>query len=214
MFKSIIFGYLIAIATGCMFSKQSTKTDPAYLTELNTYRQTYVSSVTSGAKTPLQPEDAGFLHFFDIDQTYRVECDVSTDDAAKPFEMPTYSGVTRTYIRYAICTCNLNGKSLNVELYRNLTQPANPAYRNHLFLPFKDLTNGDESYGGGRYINLDINDIKEGKITIDFNKTYNPYCAYSEGYNCPIPPRANHFETHIRAGEKNYTGPIRQRSVD
>ena len=81
-----------------------------------------------------------------------------------------------------------------------------PGMKDHLFVPFKDWTNGEESYGGGRYIDLKTGDITDGKITIDFNKCYNPWCAYSDGYNCPIPPVENHFELKIEAGEKMWTG--------
>jgi uncharacterized protein (DUF1684 family) len=74
-------------------------------------------------------------------------------------------------------------------------------------LAFTDLTNGEDTYGGGRYIDLYISDIAEGHITIDFNKAYNPYCAYSDGYNCPIPPASNSINLEIKAGEKMYKGP-------
>ena len=74
----------------------------------------------------------------------------------------------------------------------------------HLFLPFTDYTNGEETYGGGRYIDLTIKDIHNGMVTIDFNKSYNPYCTYKEGYRCPVPPKANAIKTEIKAGEKAY----------
>jgi len=86
-----------------------------------------------------------------------------------------------------------------------------PAYADHLFLPFKDATNGEESYGGGRYIDLKASSIKDDKMAVDFNKTYNPWCAYSDGYNCPIPPIANHLDASLMAGEAKYTGPKKQR---
>lgn len=213
LYRTILI-LLIYIAAGCGTTKKSAASHTEYLNQMSQYREGHILSVTSGNNTPLKPEDSPFLHFYPINSLYKVTCLVKTDDNSKPFEMPTYSGITRTYIRYAECECRINNVVFRPELYRNLTQPANPLYRNLLFLPFKDKTNGDETYGGGRYINLDISDIAEGKITIDFNKAYNPYCAYSEGYNCPIPPKANHFDISILSGEKNYTGPIRQRSVD
>jgi uncharacterized protein (DUF1684 family) len=83
---------------------------------------------------------------------------------------------------------------------------ANPAYKNLLFLPFNDSSNGDSSYGGGRYIDLDVNHIVNKQITIDFNKAYNPYCAYSDGYRCPVPPQENRLSIEILAGEKLFTG--------
>ena len=70
----------------------------------------------------------------------------------------------------------------------------------HLFLPFTDNTNGVETYGGGRYIDLKI--PAGNTINIDFNKAYNPYCAYSDKYSCPIPPPENHLDIEIKAGIK------------
>jgi uncharacterized protein (DUF1684 family) len=80
-----------------------------------------------------------------------------------------------------------------------------PEYKDHLFLPFTDLTSGEETYTAGRYIDLSFEDIIDNKVVIDFNKAYNPYCAYVSGkYNCPIPPRENTLSVAILAGEKNY----------
>jgi len=96
-------------------------------------------------------------------------------------------------------------------LYQNFALLTNPLYKDLLFLPFTDLTNNKETYGGGRYINLDIKSINEAKIIIDFNKAYNPYCAYSDGYRCPIPPEENNLPLEIKAGEKNYKGEKKKR---
>jgi uncharacterized protein len=81
----------------------------------------------------------------------------------------------------------------------------NDQYKNYLFLPFTDATTGIETYESGRYIDLQINDIKNNEVLIDFNKAYNPYCAYVSGvYNCPVPPKENHLIVAILAGEKIY----------
>ena len=82
---------------------------------------------------------------------------------------------------------------------------ASEKYKNFLFLPFTDATSGIDSYESGRYMDIDMNEIQNNQLTIDFNKAYNPYCAYVSGvYNCPIPPKENHISIAIRAGEKNY----------
>ena len=77
-------------------------------------------------------------------------------------------------------------------------------YRNYLFVPFTDATTGDESYGSGRYLEFYIADIQNNTLQLDFNKAYNPYCAYAAGYKCPIPPRENNLPLAIKAGEKNF----------
>ena len=73
-----------------------------------------------------------------------------------------------------------------------------PEYEDYLFIPFNDLTNGNETYDGGRY--LDLKTTSESTIVIDFNKAYNPYCAYNDKYSCPIPPRENDLPIEIKAG--------------
>ncbi len=78
-----------------------------------------------------------------------------------------------------------------------------PKFKDELFIPFTDLTSGESSYGGGRYIDINVNDIVGGSFELDFNKAYNPYCAYVTGkYNCPIPPKENNLSVAIQAGEK------------
>ena len=78
-------------------------------------------------------------------------------------------------------------------------------YRDYLGLMFTDKTSGKETYDAGRYIDFNIGDIKNDKLVIDFNKAYNPYCAYVKGkYSCPIPPRENYLPIAIEAGEKNF----------
>ena len=77
-------------------------------------------------------------------------------------------------------------------------------YKDYLFIPFTDKTSGIETYGGGRYIDLVLSDIVNKTCTIDFNKAYNPYCAYTAGYNCPIPPKENDLPVAIKAGELNF----------
>jgi uncharacterized protein (DUF1684 family) len=85
-----------------------------------------------------------------------------------------------------------------------------PKYKDHLFIPFTDGTTYTETYGGGRYIDLSVNDIKNGKIELDFNKCYNPYCAYAGGFNCPIPPVENRLPVAIKAGEKLYGKAVKE----
>ena len=80
------------------------------------------------------------------------------------------------------------------------SDPPIEGYETSLFLPFMDETNGETSYGGGRYLDLEISDIQSNDVWIDFNQAYNPYCAYSSYYNCPIPPANNYLDIEIKAG--------------
>jgi uncharacterized protein (DUF1684 family) len=81
-------------------------------------------------------------------------------------------------------------------------------YKNYLFIPFTDATSGTHTYEGGRYIDISIPEITDNKIIIDFNKAYNPYCCYTPGYSCPIPPKENALTIAINAGEMKYTKSV------
>ncbi|RYF23713.1 MAG: DUF1684 domain-containing protein [Flavobacteriales bacterium] len=177
-----------------------------YKTQIETHRQNYKADFIKEERSPLKQEDLKNLHFFEADESYRVNAKVKRLKNEKIFKMPTYDGTSKEFIRYAKVSFKLKDSTLTLTLYRNISLMMNPAYKDLLFLPFTDLSNNLTTYGGGRYIDLDLKSIKNNKIEIDFNKAYNPYCAYSDGYRCPIPPEENDLATQILAGEKLYTG--------
>jgi len=155
------------------------------------------------ASTPLHfdslPSFDG-LRYFKIDKKYRLECKVKKD-LGPNFTMATSSGKLKEFRQYAVLKFKLNGKKHKLPIYQNIKLMTNPLYRNYLFVPFTDLTNGHETYGGGRYLEVTI--PKDGeKLVIDFNQAFNPLCHYRTGWNCPIPPKANFLNTRIEAGEK------------
>ncbi len=202
---------LTVICWAFLISCSTTKKTSNYHDELTTYREQYKNGFLQDPRSPLTKEDLPFLSFYEADLNLKLNCNCTKATDAKPFEMPTYSGVTRTYILHSIATCPYQGQRLTLELYKNIHLPINPLYKNNLFLPFKDETSGDSTYGGGRYINLMVTDIVDDKIIIDFNKAYNPWCAFSDGFNCPIPPKANHLPVSIKAGEKMFTGTYKEK---
>lgn len=169
------------------------------------HRENYKADFIKDQNSPLKEKDLQDLHFFEADSTYQITGNVNLLKNQKSFQMPTYDGTSKEFIRYAKVNFKLNGKDLELTLYRSIGLMINPIYKNLLFLPFTDETTSLTTYGGGRYIDLDITAIKKNKITIDFNKAYNPYCAYSDGYRCPVPPEENDLPISILAGEKNYT---------
>lgn len=169
------------------------------------HRETYKKDLMASAGGPLTAEiDLSYVQFYAADSTYRVTATVERIPNAEPFEMPTYNGKTRPHVAYALLSFVLNGKPQQLTLYRNLNVIRIPEYRDYLFLPFKDATSGKETYGGGRYLDLRTGDIQNGRVTLDFNKAYNPYCAFKEGYPCPIPPKNNLLTVPVEAGEKTF----------
>ena len=178
----------------------------SYKQQIEKHREAYKADFIKETRSPLREDDFKHLHFFEADSSYAIIAKVELLTNQKVFNMPTYDGTSKEFIRYAKVKFTRNQQELYLTLYRNIALSTNPVYRHLLFLPFTDQTNAKTTYGGGRYIDLSLSDIKEGKILIDFNKAYNPYCAYSDGYRCPIPPEENDLPIAILAGEKMFSG--------
>ena len=139
--------------------------------------------------------------FFPIKHEYAVIAKLVKTENATPFELPTSSGKTKKYQEFGKVYFKINGKEQVLTVFQSLSLLENPEYKDYLFLPFRDLTNGKETYGGGRYLDLRI--PKNDEIIIDFNKAYHPYCAYNAtDYNCPIVPEENWLKIPIEAGVK------------
>ena len=109
--------------------------------------------------------------------------------------MPTTTGEVRAYRRSGKVSFEVDGEPATLTLY---TTP----HGNGWFVPFRDATSGTETYGAGRY--LDLERTGDGSVMLDFNLAYNPYCAYDQRYSCPLPPVENWLQVPIRAGERNY----------
>lgn len=139
------------------------------------------------------------LDFFTYDSTYLVTAKLTKTPKEKPFMMLTTTDMVVEYIKYGTVSFELLNNQYSLDIYKNLEDPNE---RDNLFLPFLDDTNGNESYGGGRYINLDIPQVDN--LIIDFNSAFNPYCVYDEKYSCPIVPRDNYLPLEIKAGVMNF----------
>lgn len=156
-------------------------------------------------ESPLDKKDLkefNGLDFFDIDPEYIVKAEFVRTPSEASFAMRTSTDRLPKYVKYGELYFNLKGKDLKLNLYQNQELTQDPEYFDYLFLPFTDLTNGRSTYEGGRYIDLRIPDSKE--VILDFNKAYNPYCAYSGKYSCPVPPKENDLEIEIFAGVKAF----------
>lgn len=176
----------------------------SYDDSLMAHREHYRDEFLTDSRSPLKAEDTSFLRFFPPDISYRVFARVVPTQDTQKFDMHTYSGKVRPYRKYADLHFTLNNRPLRLEIYQSLDLLKKEEYKDHLFLPFKDLTNYESTYGGGRYIDLSLKDIDNDFIELDFNKAYNPWCAFASGYSCPIPPDANKLDTPIPVGEKLY----------
>lgn len=165
------------------------------------YQQNLKQEWENPKTTPLQEDEkANFkgITFFPVNKKYAVQADFTKIENGQTIPFPTSAKKIKHYKAYGKLHFELDGKELELTVYQS--DPPIEGYETSLFLPFTDETNGQSTYGGGRYLDLEISDIKNDKLRIDFNKAYNPYCAYSKYYNCPIPPAENHMETEINAG--------------
>lgn len=175
-----------------------------YTNQLINFRTEQIKTLISDPREPLTEATAKNVSFFKPDTAYKVNAQIVIAKDQKPFDMHTYSGEIQAYIKYADLIFSLNKHQINLEAYKSVKTLRIPGLNNKIFVPYKDLTNGESSYGGGRYIYLLDSDIIDDHITLDFNKSFNPYCAYADGFNCPIPPTANHLAINIPVGEKDF----------
>lgn len=156
--------------------------------------------------SPLSEEDRANFHghdFYPVDMSYRVMAKLDRTPKSKPFDMATTTGVPRKYRKYGDLTFTLHGVVHRVPVYQSLRLMEMEEYKNHLFFPFKDRTTGVETYATGRFMDLEIPEGDE--IVLDFNKAYNPYCAYSDRYSCPITPAESYIDAEVKAGIR---GPV------
>lgn len=185
-----------------------------YSAELLAHRKQAAAAFAKDEFGPLRKNQIAYLNYFAPNPNFKVQAEVELLFNEPSFRMPTYDGTSNEYKRYALLHFKLFGKEYKLTAYQSVALFQNPAYQDHLFLPFMDLTNGKSTYEGGRYIDLKSSNIENGKLTIDFNYAYNPYCAYSNGYRCPQPPQENNLNLAIEAGEQKYKGPKNERPVN
>ena len=178
-----------------------------YHNEIQAERDSINRVFSDPEKSILLPRDLKTfqgLPFYDIEEKYRVKCNFTKIDDAEPFRMQTSTTRLPVYKPYGVLTFVLDGKTHQLTVYQNLELIKKEEYKNYLFIPFTDLTSGNESYGGGRYLDTTTEEVESGDFYLDFNRCYNQYCAYNPNYSCPIPPQENHLDVEIRAGVKNW----------
>jgi len=170
------------------------------------YQQELNASYKDASKSPLKKKDLRQfkgLDFFDIDSTFIVSAKLVRTANAPTFKMATTTDRKPLYKEYGKLHFTLQKQNCELTIYQSQDDLRDEKYKDYLFLPFTDDTSGEESYGGGRYMDIMTTDITvENTVILNFNNTYNPYCAYNEKYSCPITPRKNHLDLEIKAGVK------------
>jgi len=168
--------------------------------------QNELNAEYADAKTsPLLPEDLKTfqtLDFYPANEKFYVVAKFIRTENEQPFEMKTSTDRKPVYVKYGEAYFSIDGQAFQLNIYRNIELSKKEQYKDYLFLPFSDLTCGNESYIGGKYIDMKI--PQGDTIVIDFNASYNPYCAYSHKYSCPKVPLENDLKIAIRAGVKKF----------
>lgn len=172
-------------------------------TDVQRFRDGRDKSFRNAALTPLTNEDfANFkgLNYYDANEKFTVKAKLEKTTDAQVFTMPTSVGTSRKYFKYGVLKFELEGKSFSLNVFQSETAKK-PEYKDLLFVPFRDLTNGKETYSAGRY--LDIKAPSGDEVILNFNLAYNMSCAYGrEDFSCTIPPKENFLQIEIKAGEK------------
>ena len=174
----------------------------AYQQEIQQARTEHIKEMLEPSKGILnQEEQDNYIshEYFPIDENFKVVGKLKKAPS-EILVIPTSSGKEKQYqvIGKVEFSVKEEGKT-TLYVLQDLALAQIEAYKNYYFIPFRDATTGAETYGAGRYMDVTI---KGKKVTLDFNKAYNPYCAFSPRYNCPIPPERNHLKISIKAGEK------------
>jgi uncharacterized protein (DUF1684 family) len=195
MFKNkIVLLILVVAIVGILF--YSLRGSEDYIATISEKRNVYAETLANDKDSPIAnlSNFSGFT-YFEPDVKYRIEADFkATSEAGQSMILLTDS--TQSEIKKAgEATFMLNGETYTVSLFDE---------EKIFLLPFRDLTSGKETYGGGRYINIPKDKLVGDKIEIDFNNAHNFYCAYNESYICPIPPKENFIKAEVTAGEKVY----------
>lgn len=182
----------------CSNSKTPLKGDTEFQRQMN-------ADFKDASKSPLESKDLkafNGLDFFPFDNVYVVNAKLERTPNSEWFNMRTTTDRVSKERIFGVLSFQLKDKSYKLNVYQGEENLNTEGLEDYLFLPFLDDTNGETTYGGGRYIDLKI---PEGdSIEIDFNRAYNPYCVYNKKYSCPIVPRQNYVDTEIKAGVRMF----------
>lgn len=194
MFKNKVFLVVIVIGIiGIMF--YSLSGSESYTDTVKKQRDTFVKNLMSEDDSPIASlKDFSGIKYFEADKNFIIDAEFKAESAGQGMILMTDS--SQTEIKKAgTATFSVNGKTFTINVFDE---------GEHFLFPFRDLTCGKETYGGGRFINIPRESLNDDKLEIDFNNAHNFYCAYNESYVCPIPPKENFIDAEIRAGEKKY----------
>ena len=172
------------------------------MADIDDFRKQKDEFFAQGHGSPLehdQQHDFSGLDYFPENPSLRFEVDPERFDNPEEVRMMTSTGDIAEFRRWGQVRFSVDGQIAELALYQDIHQ-------GHLFIPFTDATSGTDTYGAGRYLDPVL--LEDGRVSVDLNYAYNPYCAYNDHWSCPIPPAENHLAVPIHAGEKNFPGAV------
>lgn len=194
--------FLVPLVLVTLVYLLSNPNDEAYVQQVLQKRSERIRYLKTSKDSPFaqfnQPFDS--LAFFEIDPKYKVRANLERIASPRRMSLPNSDGTDASYTTFAYAHFRLEGQEMKLLILK----PAGMGPIQQYFTGFADATSGISTYGGGRYLDVEIG--KSDNIELDFNLAYNPYCAYVSGYTCPLPPKENLLPVSIAAGEKDYPG--------
>ncbi len=198
----IIFFGLIAVVALIIYSLQGGKSAADYQAFVEKDRKEKEEYLKSGEGSPFVKDTIPFeeLKYFPTNEKFNIRAKLELIEEKKVVLLGTSDGKEQKYLEYAYAVFDLDGVENKLLILESMEMGPQ---RGQLFLAFADETSGIETYGAGRY--LDVKKIPAAtSVDLDFNLAYNPYCAYSDSFSCPFPPKENILKVAILAGEKSY----------
>ncbi len=177
------------------------KNTPDYIGSILEHRTEVDTFMGSSGDSPLHDTlKSNFqgLNYFEIKEGFKVKAHLDKIPDRQTLILGTSDGATQEYVKYAYAKFNLSDTSLQLLVLKSEDDQG----ESYFFIPFSDLTSGEQTYGGGRYLEIPFSNDKQ--LDIDFNLAFSPYCAYSAKFSCPLPPAENHLQVAITAGERNF----------
>lgn len=196
------FGIILAITGILVYTFVDSGANDSYVTELTKFRRDKDEFFKESGESPVEKKETFTrLNYFPPNQTFRIRAALERISDTTQLRLRMTGGEEERFVRYAFATFTLRGETHKLVLLKQQNDA-----EEKLFLPFTDKTNGFDTYGGGRY--LDVEPPQSNQVVLDFNFAYNPFCAYNYNYTCPVPPAENHLDLEIRAGEREFADEV------
>lgn len=203
-FSSLFFLSLLILF---LFACKSNDEKQDYIKEINTQRSKKDAFFKYSDDSPLSFEKKSVfsgLNYFKIDPAYKVSASVEWIENPEMLYLQNSIGEEMRVYPYARLSFEIEGQRMSLLAFRHFDLWMYFRESGYVFLPFKDKTNNELTYSMGRYIDIELKNGEESEVFIDFNKAYNPFCAYNENVVCPYPPVENHLDVKVPAGEKKW----------